>query len=67
MRPFADGEAGDARVAMAGALLVRRRKTIDAQNARAALRKLVERSAAHGAEADNDDVVARQAGTAFQK
>jgi hypothetical protein len=46
---------------------VRRREAVDAQNTRAAFRKLVERGAAHRAEADNDDVVARQAGTAFQK
>jgi hypothetical protein len=59
---FADGQPRDARVAVRGALVVRRRELVDAQHARAALRELVERGGTEGAEADDDDVVMRGSG-----
>src|SRR6185312_4594056 len=57
---LADGEPGNARVAVTGALFMRRGKAIDAQHPHATLGELIERGASHRAQADNDDVVAAQ-------
>ena len=56
LRPFTHGQARDARGAVAGALRMRRRKTVQAQYACAAPRQLPGRGCTHGTQADDDDV-----------
>ena len=49
--------ADDAGAAVIGAALVRHRELLEAEHAEAAARELMQRGAAHRAEADHDDVV----------
>src|SRR5215475_8684489 len=53
---LADGLAGNARVAVRRALIVRRDKAIDADGASAKPGRLIEGRAAHGSEADDQNV-----------
>lgn len=53
---FADGLSRDAGVAVRGAVLVRRREAVDADDAQLPLGCMVERGAAHSTKAGNQDV-----------
>src|SRR6185295_14961228 len=53
-RAFADREPGDARQAVARALVVQRTEAVDADDARTPLREEAAGGAADGAEADDD-------------
>ena len=56
-RPLAAGDAGDARVAVGRAEFMRRRVAIDPQHLRAAPGQLVGGGGAHGAQAQDSDIV----------
>ena len=58
VQALADGLAGDAALAVAGALVVRRMMPIQAQHARAAARRLMQGRGARRAQADDDQVEA---------
>ena len=53
---FTDRLARDASIAVRGALIVRRREAVDADATRAQLGSLIQRGAAHRAQADDEDV-----------
>ena len=53
---FADGLPGNARVAVRGALIVRRDEAVNSDRARAELGQLIQRRAAHRSQTDNDDI-----------
>ena len=64
---LADREARDARVAVARAEGVRWREAIQAENARALLRQVIDRRAAHRAESQHDGIVGYRSAHATQR